>query len=158
MSFRKLPGCLSVTPTAEEALAKVPEAITEYWQWLQQNRVNFLDEEVGPDNVVVKERLKVLPIYGLDRPPELYGEGDTGATSDKRPIRRRRNARMPRMIASTGNTKMLKTTSQTAKTASHPANTSAAFQASCSVPPKLNPDGWVCLIGRPLGWRFTVTL
>jgi predicted RNase H-like HicB family nuclease len=66
VSFRKLPGCLSAAPTTEEALAKAPEAIADYRQWLGQNEIDFLEEEVGPDNVVVKERLfadQVGPLF-----------------------------------------------------------------------------------------------
>ena len=55
------------------------------------------------------------------------------------------------MIASTGNTKILKTTNQIAKTPSHPAKTSAAFQASRSVPPKLNPNWVTGGVGRSTG-------
>ena len=66
VSFQKLPGCLSVAPTAEEALAKAPEAIDEYRQWLRQNKIDFLEGEAGPINVVVNERLladKVGPLF-----------------------------------------------------------------------------------------------
>ena len=74
VSFQKLPGCLSAAPTAEEALAKAPEAIAEYRQWLQQNGINFLKEEVGPGNVVVQERLladQVGPLFEAEVRPHL---------------------------------------------------------------------------------------
>lgn len=58
VSFRELPGYLSVAPTAEEAIQKAPEAITEYLEWLKQNQIFFLEEETDPINVVVKERVR----------------------------------------------------------------------------------------------------
>jgi predicted RNase H-like HicB family nuclease len=58
VSFRELPGCLSTAPTAEEAIQKAPEAIAEYLSWLKQNRIFFLEEEIDPFNVVVKERVR----------------------------------------------------------------------------------------------------
>ena len=48
VSFRELPGCLSTAPTAEEAIQKAPEAITDYLCWLQQNKICFLEEELPP--------------------------------------------------------------------------------------------------------------
>jgi predicted RNase H-like HicB family nuclease len=56
--FRELPGCLSTAPTAEEAIAKAPEAIADYLDWLKQNKIFFLEEEITSTNVVVKERLR----------------------------------------------------------------------------------------------------
>ncbi len=59
VSFRVLPGCLSTASTAEEEIHKAPEAITEYLSWLKQNRIFFLEAEIDPINVVVKERVRV---------------------------------------------------------------------------------------------------
>lgn len=58
VSFRELPGCLSAAPTAEEAIQKAPEAITDYLEWLKQNKIFFLEERITPINVVVRERLR----------------------------------------------------------------------------------------------------
>jgi predicted RNase H-like HicB family nuclease len=58
VSFRELPGCLSTAPTAEEAIQKAPEAIAEYFRWLKQNNIDFLEEEINSINIVVKERLR----------------------------------------------------------------------------------------------------
>jgi predicted RNase H-like HicB family nuclease len=58
VSFRELPGCLSTAPTAEEAIQKAPEVITDYLYWLKQNKIYFLEEEITPINVVVKERVR----------------------------------------------------------------------------------------------------
>lgn len=58
VSFRQLPGCLSTTPTAEEAIQKAPEAITAYLSWLKQNQIFFLEEEITSINVMVKERVR----------------------------------------------------------------------------------------------------
>ncbi|EFH89104.1 type II toxin-antitoxin system HicB family antitoxin [Ktedonobacter racemifer] len=58
VSFRELPGCLSAAPTAEEAIQKAPEAITDYLEWLKQNKILFLEEGITPINVVVRERLR----------------------------------------------------------------------------------------------------
>src|SRR5579872_6573831 len=55
VSFRELPGCLSAAPTAEEAIQKAPEAITAYLNWLKQHQIFFLEEEINPLKVVVKE-------------------------------------------------------------------------------------------------------
>ena len=38
VSFRELPGCLSTAQTAEEAIQKASEAITDYFLWLKQNK------------------------------------------------------------------------------------------------------------------------
>jgi uncharacterized damage-inducible protein DinB len=58
VSFRELPGCLSTAPTAEEAIQKAPEAVTDYLCWLKQNKIFFLEEEITPINVMVKERVR----------------------------------------------------------------------------------------------------
>lgn len=58
VSFRELPGCLSTASTAEEAIRKAPEAITEYLRWLKLNQIFFLEEEINPINVVVKEHMR----------------------------------------------------------------------------------------------------
>jgi predicted RNase H-like HicB family nuclease len=58
VGFRELPGCLSTAPTAEEAIQKAPEAITDYLHWLKQNKIFFLEEEIHSIKVVVKERLR----------------------------------------------------------------------------------------------------
>lgn len=58
VSFRELPGYLSAAPTTEEAIQQAPEAIAEYLRWLKQNKIFFLEGEINPINVVVKERLR----------------------------------------------------------------------------------------------------
>ena len=58
VSFRELPGCLSTVQTAEEAIQKAPEAITDYFLWLKQNKLFFLEEKITSINVIVKERIR----------------------------------------------------------------------------------------------------
>ena len=58
VSFRELPGCLSTAQTAEEAIQKAPETITDYFLWLKQNKLFFLEEKITPINVIVKERIR----------------------------------------------------------------------------------------------------
>jgi predicted RNase H-like HicB family nuclease len=58
INFRELPGCLALAPTTEEALQKAPEAITAYRDWLERSRINFLQGEINPINVLVRERVR----------------------------------------------------------------------------------------------------
>jgi predicted RNase H-like HicB family nuclease/uncharacterized damage-inducible protein DinB len=58
VSFRELPGCLSVASTAEQATQNAPEAITEYLRWLRQNNIYFLEDEIDSTTFVVQERVR----------------------------------------------------------------------------------------------------
>jgi predicted RNase H-like HicB family nuclease len=66
VSFRELPGCLSAAPTAEEAIERAPEAISEYLLWLKENKISFLEGEIDTIDMVVKEHVhadQVGPLF-----------------------------------------------------------------------------------------------
>jgi predicted RNase H-like HicB family nuclease len=68
--FRELPGCLSVAPTVEEAVAAAPAAIARHVKWL---KANDLIEEVDNDiSVAMKERIAAIenagPLFEADLP------------------------------------------------------------------------------------------
>src|SRR5581483_2538590 len=72
VSFRELPGYLSAAPTTEEAIQQAPEAIAEYLHWLKQHKIFFLEGEINPLNVVIKERLRadrVGPCFAAELVP-----------------------------------------------------------------------------------------
>jgi predicted RNase H-like HicB family nuclease len=77
--FRALPGCFSAAPTAEEAVSKAPEAIFEYLNWLKEQNIFFLEEEVSEITLEIKEHLqggRVGPRFEADLPAPTNQEID----------------------------------------------------------------------------------
>lgn len=77
--FRELPGCFVSSSTTHEAIQQAPEAIVEYARWLRQHQIFFLEEDVPPITVVVKEILRaesVGPRFASDLPAPTDREID----------------------------------------------------------------------------------
>src|SRR6266849_1809852 len=70
--FRALPGCFVTAATSEEALAKAPAVVEQYFSWLKENRIVLVEEEIIPIEVVLTERLASAgnagPLFLADLP------------------------------------------------------------------------------------------